>query len=263
MNIFIMTDMEGISGVDSIDVFTADKESELHRAARENLMADANAAIAGFFDGGATRVYITDGHGMGDNFIPELLDGRAEVLTVAEWSKAVAAGEIDAYAEIGMHAMAGTQNAFLDHTQSSTQWFDYRINGRSYGEFGVAAAFSGLYGVPAVMVSGDIAACEEAKRFMGDIETAVVKRAVGRNKAVSLPLDEARLRIYEAAKNAAGRVGSIKPYRMLTPIEIRLTFQRTDYCESTLKRCADAERVDSRTVRKYVEKPKTYFDFFL
>lgn len=263
MNIFIMTDLEGICGVDEIGDVEAENGSEKRRAACENLMADANAAIAGFFDGGAANVYIADGHGYGDNFIMEMLDPRVKVLNVAQWSKATAAGEIDAYAEIGMHAMAGAQNAFLDHTQSSTQWFDYRINGRSYGEFGIAAAFSGLYGVPAVMVSGDIAACEEAKRFMGDIETAVVKRAVGRNKAVSLPLEEARLRIYEAAKNAAGRVGSIKPYRMLTPIEIRLTFQRTDYCESTLKRCADAERVDSRTVRKYVEKPKTYFDFFL
>jgi D-aminopeptidase len=37
--------------------------------------------------------------------------------------------EIDAYAEIGLHAMAGTQNAFLEHTQSSKQWFDYQING--------------------------------------------------------------------------------------------------------------------------------------
>ena len=263
MNIFIMTDMEGISGVDSIDVFTADKESELHRAARENLMADANAAIAGFFDGGATRVYITDGHGMGDNFIPELLDGRAEVLTVAEWSKAVAAGEIDAYAEIGMHAMAGTQNAFLDHTQSAIQWFDYQINGRSYGEFGIATAFGGIYGVPSIMVSGDMAACEEARRFAGDIEVAVVKRAVGRNKAVSLPAKEARERIYQAAKNATGLIGKIKPYRLLQPAEIRLTLQRTDYCESTLERCKHAERVDSRTVRKYVGKIEKYFDFFL
>jgi D-amino peptidase len=263
MNIFIMTDLEGITGVDAIGDVEAENGSEKRRAACENLMADANAAIAGFFDGGATHVYVTDGHGLGDNFIFELLDGRAEVLTVAEWSKATAAGRIDAYAEIGMHAMAGTQNAFLDHTQSSTQWFDYRINGRSYGEFGIAAAFSGIYGVPAVMVSGDIAACEEAKRFMGDIETAAVKRAVGRNKAVSLPAEQARAQIYEAAKRAAGRVGSIPPYRLLSPAEIRLTFQRTDYCESTLRRCKDAERLDSRTVRKYVSKPEKYFDFFL
>lgn len=261
MNIFIMTDMEGITGVDSID--SVETDGELYRAACENLMRDANAAIAGFFDGGATRVYVADGHGTGKNFIMEMLDPRAEVLNVAQWSKATIAGEIDAYAEIGMHAMAGTQNAFLDHTQSAIQWFDYQINGRSYGEFGIATAFGGIYGVPSIMVSGDVAACEEAKRFAGDIEMATVKRAVGRNKAVSLPAEQARGAIYEAAKRAVGRIGEIKPYCLLQPAEIRLTLQRTDYCESTLERCKHAERVDSRTVRKHVSKLEKYFDFFL
>ena len=117
MNIFIMTDLEGISGVDSIDAVEAAAGSELNRAACENLMRDANAAIAGFFDGGATRVYIADGHGTGKNFIFEMLDPRAEVLTVAEWSKAVVAGEIDAYAEIGMHAMGATPCSIIPHSR--------------------------------------------------------------------------------------------------------------------------------------------------
>ena len=263
MNIFIMTDLEGITGVDSVEAVEAEKGSKENIAASENLMSDANAAIAGFFDGGATRVYITDGHGNGDNFIPEKLDKRARVLSVAQWSKAVASGEIDAYAEIGMHAMAGTGNAFLDHTQIPLQWFDYQINGRSYGEFGIATAFGGIYGVPSIMVSGDAAACEEAKSFVGDIETAIVKHAVGRNRAVSLPANEARERIYRAAKNAVGLVGKIDPYRFLQPAEIRLTLQRTDCCDSLLERSKDAERVDGRTLRKYVSKAESYFDFFI
>lgn len=263
MNIFIMTDLEGITGVDSIEDVEAEKGSEKNIAASENLMADANAAISGFFDGGATRVYITDGHGNGDNFIPEKLDKRARVLTVAQWSKAVVSGEIDAYAEIGMHAMAGTENAFLDHTQIPLQWFDYRINDRSYGEFGIATVFGGVYGIPSILVSGDAAACDEAKRFAGDIETAVVKHAVGRNKAVSLPANEARERIYRAAKNAVGLVGKITPYRLNLPAEIHLTLQRTDCCESTLERSKDAERVDGRTLRKFVSEIESYFDFFM
>ncbi len=263
MNIFIMTDLEGITGVETVEATHPAKDSEPYRAACENLMLDANAAIAGFFDGGADRVYIADGHGAGTNFIHEMLDKRAQVLTVSEWSRATAAGEIDAYAEIGMHAMAGTQNAFLDHTQSPNEWFDYQINGRSYGEFGIAAAFSGIYGVPAIMVSGDIAACEEAKRFVGGIETAVVKRALGRNTAVSLPAEEAREMIYQTAKNAMGLIGRVKPYKLLQPAEIRLTLQRTDYCEKTLRRCKDAELVNSRTVRKYMSKLEKYIDFFM
>ena len=106
-------------------------------------------------------------------------------------------------------------------------------------------------------------ACEEAKRFVGDIETAVVKRAVGRNRAVSLPVQEAREKIYQTAKSAIGLIGNIKPYKLLQPAEILLTLQRTDYCEKTLKRCKDAELVDSRTVRKYMSKLEKYIDFFM
>ena len=261
MNIFIMTDLEGITGVDTIEALSMD--GELYRAACENLMRDANAAIAGFFDGGATRVYIADGHGTGKNFISEMLDPRAQVLNVAEWSKATAAGEIDAYAEIGMHARAGTPNAFLDHTQSSIQWFDYRINGRSHGEFGIAAAFSGIYDVPAIMVSGDEAACKEARAFAGEIELAVVKHALCRNKAESLPFEQARAAIYQAAKNATALIGKIKPYKLQQPLDIQLTLSRTDYCESALRHCPTAERLDGRTLRKQVSKAQTYFDFFM
>ena len=31
---------------------------------------------------------------------------------------------------VGYHAMAGTLNGFLDHTQSSASWYNYFLNGR-------------------------------------------------------------------------------------------------------------------------------------
>ena len=53
MTVVIMTDLEGISGVDDISMI--DESGEGYRFACAQLMKDTNAAVAGCFDGGATR----------------------------------------------------------------------------------------------------------------------------------------------------------------------------------------------------------------
>ena len=157
MKIFIITDLEGISGIGTHQqVMDTDLET------RKLLMQDTNAAIRGAFDGGATEVYVEDGHGGGGNFIMELLDPRAIYADEVECKTNAHQKSADAIMMIGAHAMAGTQNAFLDHTQSSIAWHDFTINGRKHGEVGQAAIFAGAFGIPMIMVSGDLAACAEA-----------------------------------------------------------------------------------------------------
>ncbi len=76
----------------------------------------------------------------------------------------------------GHHAMAGTLNGFLDHTQSSA-WFDYKINGESVGEIGQETAYAGHFNVPLIMVTGDETACAETQRqFPGAVTVAVKPR---------------------------------------------------------------------------------------
>jgi len=256
MKILLMTDLEGITNVDSIDCIF---EAEPYELARAELMKDVNAAIAGYYDAGAEKVYVVDGHGGGTNFIKEMLDPRAEQLVYPEWDKLIASKGVDAYAEIGLHAMAGAMNAFLEHTQNSKKWFDCKINGRSSGELIQGAGFAGAFDIPMILVTGDYAVCEEAKAFLGDIATVPVKRAVGRNKAVSLPSEEARRAIYEGAKYSVSLIGRVKPYKVQLPAEILYTFQRTDYADD-YARLDRLSRVDSRTVRKWVTEITSYKD---
>ncbi|MEA4832760.1 MAG: M55 family metallopeptidase [Oscillospiraceae bacterium] len=260
MNVLVMTDLEGITNVDSIDMIPAENPGYL--IACENLMADINAAIEGLCEAGAETIYVIDGHGGGNNFIPDTLDGRAVLLKYPEWENAVRNGKIDAFIEIGAHAMAGTQNAFLDHTQNSKKWFDYSVNGRPSGEIAQGAIFAAAYGVPFVMLSGDTAVCEEARRFFGDIECAAVKQATGRNKARSLPADEARSIIRNCAKRSLALTGKIKLYKPLLPLELIFTFQRCDYCDEYESR-PGLERTGPRTLRKLVNKVERYTDILL
>ena len=247
MRIYIHTDLEGVSGIDNIEMMARDHER--HGEAVRNLMADLNAAVDGAFAGGADHVTVLDSHGGGGNFILDLLDERAQNDTKPNrkwWG--ILDESYDATFFIGAHAMAGTMNGFLDHTQSSASWYNYSVNGRRMGELAQWAMVAGAFDVPTAMVSGDEAACVEARQFFHPLETATVKRGIGRNRAELVDLDEARDRIREAARRAIAIVPETRPFVPAKPMEIILEFTRADHCDAAAAR--GAERIDARTVRK-------------
>ena len=253
MKIYIETDMEGISGISDKSMIERND-----RYAVERLMSDVNAAVRGAFDGGADEVIVEDGHGGGKNFIEGALDPRA----VQVWHEPVY--DCDACFMIGVHAKSGTEHAFYDHTQSSVTWHDYYINGRACGEMAQLAAFAGAFGIPIVMVSGDFAACAEAREFFGNIKTACVKYGIGHTKAECLPDGEAEKLIYEAARSAVGIIKSVRPFRFVLPAEIKVEFNRTDYCDAYMERGrTDVERLDGRTVRRIQQKIEKYADVLM
>lgn len=248
MKIYISTDLEGISGIDCIEMIQPGDSR--YREAIERLMADINAAVDGAFAGGATHVTVSDGHGSGKNFDISLLDSRAEM----DYREKKPAGKLDGSYDgafmIGAHAMAGTLNGFLDHTQTSKRWYNYYINGERVGELVQWACKVAHFGVPPLFMCGDAAACEEAKSFFNPIECIAVKKGVGRNRAEPLySNDEALIAIRDAAKNAMKLIGKAKPYKIEYPAEIKLELNRSDYCDETA-RLSGVERIDARTVRK-------------
>lgn len=251
MRIYIHTDMEGASGicegvVDGKSVVR--NSSDRYEESRALLIGDVNAAVAGAFDGGATHVAVLDSHGGRGNFAAADIDSRAEFDPVENklwWGKLDESYNATFF--IGAHAMAGTMGAFLDHTQSTDEFFDFCVNGRRFGELGQWAMVAAEFGVPLVMVSGDEAACTEARAFFDPVETASVKRGTRRMHADCLPLDEARARIRVAAKNAISLIGMAKPLALKKPIEYELTCTNTGICDKLVH--PGIERLDARTIR--------------
>ncbi len=254
MNVFIMTDLEGVSCTN--DKALWDESTPAYRYACERLMKDLNAAIRAAFDAGADAVSVFDGHGPG-GFVPELLDVRAK------WEKNYDISVFDgceAFVIIGAHAKAGTANAFLDHTQSSQNWFSYTVNGTEYGETAQDAAYAGTVGIPVVALSGDAAACMEAEALIPGIMTAAVKTATGRFSADCIPSEEALARIYHAVYTGIRSRGTIAPFSFPLPAEIRVTYTSTDRCEKALTNNPALRRTDGRTVAKTVTKIQSFFD---
>ena len=76
MKVYIMTDLEGAWGVD--DKSMVPTTSPDYPAAVANLVADVNAAIDGAFEGGATEVWVRDGH-VGGRTIKKIANDMRDV----------------------------------------------------------------------------------------------------------------------------------------------------------------------------------------
>jgi D-amino peptidase len=251
MRIYISVDMEGVAGVvhedqtNPLDPRCAPEYARFRRL----MTAEANAAIQGSLDAGATSVLVNDSHWTMRNLLAEdlneaaqLVSGDPKPLTMME---GIAEGH-DAALFIGYHARAGTGSAILDHTYAD-RILEVRLNGRAVGEVGLNAALAGSYGVPVVLVSGDAAVATETRELLGeDVATVIVKEAVGRHAAKCLaPAAACRLIRDNVAKALKRRHA---PFVLPAPITLEAEFSKTVEADMAVL-CPGAVRISGRGVR--------------
>lgn len=172
MRIYIITDLEGVNGVLNFNDWCV-PEGRRNETACKFLTEEVNAAVEGFFAGGATEVIVLDGHGSGGSIRGEYLDKRA-ALQRGTKDFPVMFDKVDAIAFVGQHAKAGTANAHLAHTQTE-EAVDFCINGVSIGEFGQFAYAYRELSIPTIFAAGDLALTREARELVPGIFTAAVK----------------------------------------------------------------------------------------
>jgi D-amino peptidase len=224
LKIYVNTDLEGISGVFNFTQ-TREKGSPENLLACEYFMGDLDAVIQGLRDGGATEVVILDGHG-NQAVVPHLMSPGATYITGRPRPGAGNLTLLDssfaAMVMIGFHAMNGTPDGVLCHTQSSKTENRYWYNDVESGELVQNAVIAGYYGVPLVMVTGDDATCREATHFFGDkVITVSTKRGLAREAAQLYPFEETRQALYEGAKRAVSVISEIKPYTLQFPVKAK------------------------------------------
>ncbi len=188
MRIMLMTDMEGVAGVKDLENW-CETTSRYYPLACELLTEEINAAVDGFYAGGAEYVLVADGHGAG-GILVERLDFRVEYQR--GWYPSWPFGldnTFDGVAWVGQHAKASSEYAHIAHTQSFS-YIDLFINGVSIGEFGQFAMCGAELGVPAFFGSGDLAFTKEAEALAPGIVTCAVKRGVMPGTGGELTKDE-------------------------------------------------------------------------
>ncbi|NLV74843.1 MAG: aminopeptidase [Chloroflexi bacterium] len=249
MRVIVETDLEGISGVVSWEQ-TREMSSAMYQSARDLLMGDVNALVEGLIAGGADDIIVLDGHGGGFNFIPERMHPGARYFTGRNRRPFLGWEELyqgaDAGILLGYHAMAGTPDGMLRHTQSSMQGNRYWYNECESGEIAQDALVFGHYDIPVILVSGDHAACREARALLGDgLTTVEVKRGYGEEFGLLLAPEAAHDRLREGARQALGRTSQCRPYRLELPIRGRLRFPDKSVADRFVP--ARATRVDDYT----------------
>jgi D-amino peptidase len=220
--IYVVTDLEGASGVYKF-AQTRESGTPLNEKAKEYFMGDLAAVVRGLRDGGATEILVLDGHGS-QAVVPHQMEPGAKYITGTPrpsplWGLDESCAGL---VQVGCHAMMGTPDGVLCHTQSSKTEHRYWYNGVESGEMAQAAALAGHYRVPTILVTGDEAACREARQFFGPhCVTVAVKQGINRESAVLYPFAETRQALYEGAKRAMAAIPNCKPYQLTTPIKAK------------------------------------------
>jgi D-amino peptidase len=208
MKLLISADMEGATGV----TWPADVEpgTEQWQRCRRMFTADVNAAVAGFFDGGATAVLINEAHATMRNLLLEELDERAVMLTGRHKDlsmvEGIQHGDVDGVAFVGYHAAAGAEGV-LAHTYLPNSITAVRVNGETASEGRLNAYVAAQFGVPVVLVTGDDRTCADAVGYAPGAPAVPVKTCVIRYAAVCLSPAAAGAAIRSGAQAGAALAG--------------------------------------------------------
>jgi D-amino peptidase len=251
MKVYLSVDMEGIAGVVhelQTDPTNPAVAADYARSCRF-MTGEANAAIQGALDAGATRVVVNDSHWLMRNLIADELHPAAELISGSPKPLSMMEGVqegFDAACFIGYHGQAGTGASVIDHTYTD-KVYQVRVNGRAVGELALNAAVAGCFSTPVAFASGDNTLAAEAREFLGDqVGTVAVKQAISRYAARSLSPERARAAIRTGVTDALKRPHPV--FTFGSPVTIE-----TDYARSVHADMAEllpgAERVGARTVR--------------
>lgn len=219
MNVYVMVDIEGISGIYTRSQVIP-SEPRFHEG-RRYMVEDVNSCVAGLKAAGVDKVYVHDCHGGSYSFLWEDLTSEADYYICGSSAgvRFIGLEDCDAVVLLGYHAMAGTAGAVLEHSYNSTRIQNLYMNGEKVGELAFDAAIAGEHGKPVIMVSGDDKTCAEAKALLPNVTTACVKKGTDVFGAMLLPKEKAHQLIYEKSIEAVQNAANCGLYTFDQPLD--------------------------------------------
>jgi D-amino peptidase len=222
--IFIVTDLEGVGGVNSAEEQLLPGQRRYDES-RRLLAGEVNAAVEGVLKGGASEVVIWDGHDGSRTLSVDDIHHQSRLIqgkpTPANYY--LEDKRFDGILFIGQHAMAGAKNGVLAHSQSFNVQNIF-LNGKPVGEIGQTAAIAGYFHIPVIMLAGDQAACDEILDIQPKAETVPVKTLAGKGSSISISHTEARQQIEAKARRAVERIHEFSPWKIEGPVELKFEY---------------------------------------
>lgn len=257
MDVLISVDLEGVAGIATRQQIHPGGHD--YSIARALMTAEANAAVAGAFEGGATSVVVNDSHGPADNLLGEQLDRRADYV-VGDPKPLDMLQELTPRTGVvlfvGYHAGAVDPTGVLGHTYSGGAFADVRLNSASIGEAELNALIVADAGVPLGLVTGDDVVCAVAEKAFPGVVTVPVKTARGRTAARSKHPAAAREAITAGAALAVANAlqGSVRPLAVPSELVVEADLRPNGAAELAAL-VPGTERTGARTVRFQAASP--------
>ncbi len=262
--ILISVDMEGIAGV--VTGEQLGPSGFEYQRFRKFMTDETLAAIDGAIEAGAKEIVVADAHGNGQNLLIEKLP--EDVLLIRSWPRRFGmVGGIDDSFDgvilIGYHSSTHNMEGVRAHTFSSAKLTKVVVNDIPVSEGMWAAMVTGHFNAPVIMISGDDIATKEVKDFLGNVEVAVVKEALGFHSAISHTPAAATKIIKEASYNAVKNIKSFKPYKLSgSPVKLEISFKNYQPSQ-ILAYLTIIERIDSHSIRFVGKNMVEVADFFV
>lgn len=229
MRVYVSVDMEGLAGVSHpLQTYfsSAYPDRTDYDRSRALMAEEANAAVEGALEAGATDVVVNDSHWQMRNLRAEDVHPAAR-LVVGDHPFSMTQGigdeeRFDAALFIGYHAGAGHPTGVIAHTYASSVVMEVRVDGVPHNEAALNALRLGQHGTPVALVAGDDALAEEVATLLPWAERVVVKEAGGGHLARSKTPAVARREIREAVARALGRLDTMQPYVPDPPLRLEV-----------------------------------------
>lgn len=242
MKVFIVTDLEGISGCTGGGYgfkLSPEQQSRYHAL----MMGEINAVVEGCVQGGATEIIVGEAHPID----LAVLHPEAKLARGIAWQRAPHIRDFDAVLFVGQHARTNLADAVRSHTGSSKSITGFWINDRPAGELAYIGGLFGEKDVPVIFLSGDDAACREAEEWAPGITAVAVEEALSVWGAICLSPAKTHPLLTQGAITAIQNLGGVKPIQFSTPTTVKVEFTYPSIADAF---CVSpgSVRINARTV---------------
>lgn len=224
MKLYISIDMEGIWGL------TSWRES---REKVSELMTQELNLVLSLIDKYAknSEIVIADSHSQGDNLIVSKLPENVSLIRGFPRNYYMMEGldeSFDGVLFIGYHAPVGILPGQMDHSYSSSTFYEVSINGKKVGEAEINGMLAGYYRVPVILISGDDILMNFSMSFFPDTQFVITKRAISRFSAQMVPYKKLVDQYNSAIKSAIESIKKIRPLELRPPFTLELEITDTN-----------------------------------
>lgn len=230
MKLYVVADMEGVSGVVSKE--QTEGESHDYEVARRHFTDEIAALCMGAMEAGVEEIYVNDFHGNGRNILIERLPKQVWLIRGDFRPKAgyeLLDNTFMGVALLGIHARSWSANGVIPHTYSPK--VNFELFGQPVGEFDLLALIAGEKKVPTIFMAGDSATIKQARINFPSTNTVITKYSLGNSAAMCIHPTRVCTMLKDEIIRSIKNVDKIEPPEISPPVQLTITLNDVTLAE--------------------------------